>query len=171
MVSVAHYDEWQASTSVPKICKAYWHDSGSSLKPRGCELHRAIFRYLGARLEVLARSPVCSNLQLGLIGGLQERVQRYLWASCGTTLFAKRVPLSSTLYMENLNAFLLKSCLWNLHAPNSSGWSGSTHDTLTPVLVALFGCVLWVLRPHLRVSCFADLSDFISFFNRLVNDS
>lgn len=46
-----------------------------------------------------------------------------------------------------------------------------TCDTLTPVLVALFSCVLWPLRPPVRISCFADLSDFISLFNRLVNDS
>lgn len=91
MVSVAHHDEWRASTSVPKICKAYWHDSGSSLKPTGCELHRAIFSYLDAQQEVLASSPVCSNSQLGLIGGLQERVQRYLSAFvaplCSPNLF------------------------------------------------------------------------------------
>lgn len=110
------------------------HDLGSSLKPMGRELHQAVFSYLDVLLEALASSPVCSNSQLGPIGGLQERVQRYLWASCilylvPLWLFLKLVPLPSTLYVESSNAFLLKFCLWNLCDPNSSRWCGSTRTT------------------------------------------
>lgn len=106
IVPVARDSVWQAFTSVPKICKSYWHESGSSLKPVGCELHRAISSCLDGLLEVLASSSVCSNSQF---------VRPCSWTSRRGT----EIPLSILYhsdcspnlfhclqhYVESLNAF------------------------------------------------------------------
>lgn len=82
IVPAAHRQECQAFTSAPKIYQLIDINQVLLMNPTGCELHWAIFSYLGVLLEVLTSSRVHSNPQLGCAGGLWESVRRCLRVSC-----------------------------------------------------------------------------------------